>query len=131
MNHVLYIESAQQRTPVHFCRGWIKQKTAGRALQKSLQTGEGRLPKLAERNRLVRLEGLQPYAEAELMTASVEKHAVFERIEVTGDGEITSIIAAGQPQLRLRIRRRTSAHDHRPYRGSGKESWDASCRGSR
>ena len=93
-----------------------------------MQAGEGRLSELAEREGFVRLERLEPRAEAELMASADERHAIFIGEEIARDAQIASVVAAGESNLRLRIRGRAAADDHRAYRMSHEEIRERSRR---
>src|ERR1700690_466250 len=93
-NYILGVPGTKQRPPVHLGgRGIIKEARC-RPLQEALQAGEGCLAKLTQRNGLVRLEGLEPGAKAELVPSSRERDAVFKCVQIARDAEITSVVAA-------------------------------------
>ena len=60
------------------------------------QAGKRCLPILAEREGFVRLKGLKPGAKAELMASPRQRYAVLKGEQIAGDGEVASIVAAGQ-----------------------------------
>src|SRR5690349_10122204 len=86
---------------------------------------EGGLPVLAERNGLVRLEGLKPRANRELMPPPNQRHPIFKGEQVPRNAQVASVIATRQSQLCLRIRCGTSTDDYRADRMPQQETGDA------
>ena len=58
---------------------------------------------LAERDGFVRLELLEPRAEAELMSTVRPAQAVFIGEQVAGHGEVAAIVASGETYLCLGV----------------------------
>jgi len=121
-DHVFGVPGSEPRTPAEPCRCGIVQKSAHRALQKSLQTGERCLAILAERQVLVRPQALEPDSEVELMAPLRKGHAILKREQISGEMEIASVVASGQAQLGRRIRSRAASHYDRAHRQPREES---------
>ena len=117
-NRVLGIPGAEEGAPVQLGRRRIKEETGNGALQKRLDACERCLAELAEGEGFVGLEGLEPQAEIELVTAFDERDAVLNGVEIARDGEIAAIVAASKADLRCWIGGRAAADDHRPDRAA-------------
>src|SRR5260370_2919599 len=112
---VLRIPRAQQRAPIHLRWRRIEQETGNRSLQKRLQAGERRLSKLAQRNGFVRLKTLEPSAEFKLMPPPRQRYVILERVQISHDSQVASVIASRQSELRLRIRCRAAPNHYRSH----------------
>ncbi len=67
---------------------------------------------LAKRDVLVGLELLKPCAETELVTTFGQRDAILISVQIARNAQITAVVAAGQPDRRLRIRRGAASHNH-------------------
>jgi hypothetical protein len=121
-NYILRIACSEQRPPVHLGRRRAIQEAAGGAGKKCLQAGKGSLPVLAEVDCFIRLKLLEPGAETELVRTVGQSHAIFIRIQIAVDIQVASVVASGQANLRLRVRRRASAHHHGAHQLAGEKA---------
>ena len=102
-NDVFGVPRSEQRAPVHLGGRGIIEERRDRSLQEGRKAGKRCLPELAERQSFVRLEGLKPSAKSELMASPRQRYTVLQGEEISGDGEVASIIAAGQADLGLGV----------------------------
>ena len=72
-------------------------------------------------------------AEAELVAAARQRHAIFVGVQIARDVQIASVVAARQADLRLRVRCRAAADHHRAHLMSQQKSRNSrppECRAS-
>jgi hypothetical protein len=102
-NDILRIASAEKGPPVQFGGCGVVQEASDGPRQEGGETRECSLSVLAESQSLVGLKRLEPHAQTELMWAARKSRTILKGVQISVDSEIASIVAARQPQLRLRV----------------------------